>query len=247
MSAYEVGCRALASGERVAVDEAYVLGLCELALNERRDRLTNECFGVSRSCDLAACYCHEAAQVYLAGVEQTTEEDNGCGVYSPNHLALVHGSDVVHLHAYVACRASTVEHCHLYVLSPCESSACLLCADAEIGLGYLCESRQTGLEIALVALEFVLEVAGKRHIAQCAHEDGARLLVGSGRHSVRKLVDVAEQAGLKQSLHYGVAVERSHLFLTEVYILLLFVSVYNHAQYLAAVASDYCRHYSAHW
>ena len=93
-----------------------MLGCSELAFQKTCDGLTYEHLCISRIVHLATCNCYKTTKVYLARVEQSAEEDDGCRVYSPNHLTLVNGSDVVDLNAYVTSRTRTVEYVHLNVL-----------------------------------------------------------------------------------------------------------------------------------
>ena len=139
-------------------------------------------------------------QINLTCQEESSEEDNRCWIYCPNHLALVYRVDVVHLYAYITCRTRTVEYIEFYVLSLAERIAVLVNANTEISFRNLAQGCQTRLESLFVAFEFYLKVGCERHVTEGRNENCLRLGVGSCGHSIRQLVDVSEETSLKQRL-----------------------------------------------
>ena len=165
-----------ASGEHVSVDDSHVV-LCVIRVAEQSLQfLSHEHVGILRLLHLAAHERHSALQAHLTGEEQSSEEDYRRWVNRPNHLSLVHGSHVIHLHAHVSSRARTVEHVHLHIVGSRQRlHALLLRSDTEIRLRHLRQSGKSRLPFLLLSFQFEGEVGSQRFVPQCRHEDCLRL------------------------------------------------------------------------
>ena len=146
-------------------------------------------------------------EINLTCKEEATEEDYRCRIYRPNHLALVYRVDVVHLNAYITSRTRTIKNIEFHVLSLAERITVLLNSNAKISFRNLAQGCQTCLESFLIASEFYLEIGSERHVAEGRNEDCLRSGIRCGGYCVRQLVDVTEQACLKQRLLHGCTVQ----------------------------------------
>ena len=154
---------------------------------------------------------------------------------------------MVHLHTDVAGRTGTVEDRHLSVLRTKQRLGGLLSAHAKMHARDARQSRDTSLEVLLLALQLQLEVALQRLVAEGGDKDGLRHRVGSGGDGIGKLVDVAEETSLKQGLDNGSSIELRGILHTKFGILLLGVGLHRDAEHLAAITTHNSRHSSADW
>ena len=196
---------------------------------------------------LAAHESHRALEVDLACEEQSSEEDYGRWIHRPHHLALVYGRHMVDLHADVARGTWSVEHVHLHILCICESlHRFLLCSDAEIRLRHLRQCCESGLPFLLLSFEFEVEFGSQGLVSQSRHEDSLGIGVGSGNHVVGQLVDVAEEARLKQCGLHLVATQFLYVLYPEISEYLRSVGVHLHGEHLSSLTSLHGSHRTAH-
>ena len=96
--------------QHVAVDDTHTLRSIVAVAQERREFLAHQHIDTGWRLDLTAAKGYRTAQIDLAGIEQTTDEEHHRRIANgPYHLSLVHWVDVVHLYANVACRALAIE------------------------------------------------------------------------------------------------------------------------------------------
>ena len=246
MGSEEAFERVATARERIAVDDAHVLALVDLAVENCLERRAHKCIDIGRLANFASSHGHRARQVHAPREQQPAEENHCRGLNNPHHFALIHGVEVVHLHAYVACRTGTVEDVHFHVFRVQQRTGRLLRAHAEIGFRHLRQSCQTRLPGRFVVLQFKLEVAGQRLVAQGRHENCFRLVGRIGHHGVGQLVDVAEKPRFQQRGFHVFALERSHVFLAELSKFLLAVGLHFHAEHFSPLAANHRCHLATH-
>ena len=238
--------RVAAARQRISVDDADVLALVNLAVENHLERRSDECIDVGRCFHFAASNGDGARQIDTTFVEQPTEENHCRRLDYPNDFALVHGGEVVHLHTHIACRTRTVENRNLHVFRLEQRVLALPFAHVQIDLRHLRQRRQTRLPVVFLTCQFKLEVAGQRLVAQCRDENRLRRVRRIRHHSVGQLVDVAEQSGLQQRILHVLARKRSHVFRAERRKLLLLVGLHLHAKHLSTLTALHCRHHPTH-
>ena len=238
--------RVAAARQRISVDDADVLALVDLAVENRLERRSDECIDISRRFHFTTGNGDGARQIDTSFVEQPTEENHCRRLDHPNDFALVHGVEVVHLHTHIACRTRTVEHIDFDIFRIQQRVGGLLCPHTEIGLRHLRQRRQTRLPVVFLTCQFKLEVAGQRLVAQRRDENRLWRVRRIRHHSVGQLVDVAEQSGLQQRVLHVLARKRSHVFRAERRKLLLLVDLHLHAKHLSTLTALHCRHHPTH-
>ena len=238
--------RVAAARQRISIDDADVLAIVNLTVENRFERRSDECIDIGRRFHLAACNGDRARQIDSTLVEQPTEENHRRRLDHPHDFALVHGVEMVHLNAHVACRTRTVENRNFHVLRIQQCVGGLLRTHAEIGFRHLRQRRQTRLPVVFLTCQFKLEVAGQRLVAQSRDENRLRRVGRVRHHRVGQLVDVTEQSGLQQHILHVLARQRVHILLAELRKILLLVGLHLHAKHLATLAALHRRHHTAH-
>ena len=176
-------------------------------------------------------------QVYAPRLQQTTDEEYGGRLNSPYHLAFVDRVDVIDLHADIAGRTRPIEHVGLNI--PIAFGEGRTLAAAQMGGGDTGEGGQSQLESLLFALHLQFEVARQGFVAEGGNEDGLRQYGGVGGNGIGQLVDITEEAGLKQRLDNGLAVHLRRVFRAKVHGLLLRVCLHSDAAHLPALAAHH--------
>ena len=117
MTTYKIGCGRLYAGKRITIDKSHMVSSFQLIGYKTAQRCTYQYFSIARSLDFTTSHSYSLVQINLTCQEESSEEDNRCWIYCPNHLAFVYRVDVVHLYAYITCRTRTVEYIEFYVLN----------------------------------------------------------------------------------------------------------------------------------
>ncbi len=163
---------------------------------------------------------------------------SSCDVDRPHHLALVHGVDVVDLHADVADGMLAGEGVHLGT-SERRHLPFGLGAHREVHLAgrEFTHHVDTRLKVLLLGFQDVVVVRGQRRRVERGDEDRFRRVVGIGDDAVGPLHDHRPEARPKQQFDDLLARSRFQIGLCELLVLLRGVGGYRHAENLALLTA----------
>ena len=93
------------------------------------------------------------------------------------------------------------------------------------------------MERLFIPLQFHIEVSSERHVAESTHKDGLWQGIGSGRDSIRQLVDKPQQSPFEKRLYHRLSLQGNRVFDTEIAELLFVVRFHLDTQQFPSLTS----------
>ena len=187
--------------QRVATDDAHVPRAFDFVADNARHRCADKRFHVGRRGYHGTSHGDAAGEVHLARTEELAKHNHVLSTHGPYGFALVHGVDMIDLHAHVAGGVRAGKDADLCMRDGQQFRVDLLRVDAHVNRRDAREGGDARLEVAFPTLCHKREVGCKRHGAECRHENRLGLLLGVGNHVVGTL---AQEGGHACFEHQGV-------------------------------------------
>lgn len=127
------------------------------------------------------------------------QEDNGCWLSSPYHLALIDWVDMIYLHTNITCWTRTIENNYLNILCAVNAGSRLLSTNTQINLCYLCESASNlSEEVFLLTIQLKLEVTLQGLSRSAIYEIAFGSVSGRVAQLHKAAIDITKQSCLQQ-------------------------------------------------